>query len=84
MVFSPGMFGLTPEQIAAGKEVGEHLRMQITKYPQEGRLEVRYTLINPEDAKIFDMCTAVDKLAEQLAYGHATMFGMKGEIINVD
>ena len=84
MVMSPGMFGLTPEQIAAGKEVGNHLRMEIRVHHQEGRVEIKYILINPEDAKKFDMANAVDKLAEQLAYGHSMMFGMQGKIIDVD
>ncbi|MDY6916922.1 MAG: hypothetical protein SVP26_03110 [Chloroflexota bacterium] len=56
--------------------------MEITKYPREGKLEVRYVLADPNDS--FDMRKAIDQLADQLAYGHSMMFDMKGKIVTVE
>jgi len=56
--------------------------MEIRKYRREGRVEVRFSLINP--AENYPLSEPVDKLADQLAYGFATMFDMKGKIVDVD
>ena len=81
-MINPAMFGVSPQQMEQAKEVGRHLRMEITKYRKQGRLEVRFILINPnEDYNIGD---PVDKLCDQLAWGFDTMFDIKGKIINVD
>ena len=79
---NPAMFGVSPQQMEQAKEVGRHLKMEIIKSRKQGRLEVRFVLINPnEDYYIGD---PVDKLCDQLAWGFATMFDIKGKIINVD
>ena len=62
--------------------MGQHLRMEITKYRKQGRIEVRFFLINPNDQ--YDVGEPVDKLADQLAYGFNTMFDIKGKIRDVD
>ena len=56
--------------------------MEIRKHKREGRVEVMFTLVNP--AEQYDLSQPVDKLADQLAYGFATMFDMKGKIIEVE
>ncbi len=84
MMFNPGMFGLTPQQMQAAREVGKHLRIEIRKCPGEGRLEIRYIAINPGDTQAVETAAnAVNSLAEQIAYMHDTMFGVKGQIIHV-
>ena len=84
MVFNPGIFGVTPQQMQAAREVGRHLRIEIRKCPREGRLEIRYIPINRDDTQAFETAAnAVNTLAEQIAYMHDMMFGMKGEIIHV-
>jgi len=62
--------------------VGQHLRMEIRKYRKEGRVEVRFFLINP--AENYPLSEPVDQLADQLAYGFSTMFDMRGKIVDVD
>jgi len=64
------------------KEVGQHLRIEIIKHRRQGRLEVRFVPINPADT--VDLGAPVDSLCDQLAWGFATMFDIKGKIINVD
>jgi len=84
MVFNPAMFGVNPEQMQAAREIGRHLRVEIRKCPREGRLEIRYVAINPGDTKALETAAnGIDTLAEQLAYMHDAMFGMKGEIVHV-
>ncbi len=58
------------------------MTMQVKKYRREGRLEVRFRLVDPNDT--YDIGEPVDKLAEQLAWGFGNIFGIKGEILNVE
>ena len=81
-MINPAMFGVSPQQMEQAKEVGRHLKMEITKYRNQGRLEVRFILINPNEN--YDIGDPVDKVCDQLAWGFATMFDIKGKIINVD
>ena len=81
-MFNPAMFGVSQQQMEQAREVGKHLKMEITKYRKQGRGEVRFFLINPGEQ--YSLGEPVDKLADQLAYGFATMFDMKGKIVNVD
>jgi len=81
-MINPAMFGVSPQQMEQAKEVGRHLRMEITKYRKQGRLEVRFILINPSED--YDIADPVDKLCDQLAWGFDTMFDIKGKIINVE
>jgi hypothetical protein len=64
------------------KEVGQHLRIELIKHRRQGRLEVRFVPINP--AENVDLAGPVDSLCDQLAYGFATMFDIKGKIIQED
>jgi len=83
MTFNPGMMGFDPQQMAAAREVGKHLKLEVRKCPREGRLEIRYVAINPEDPQSQSTITnCVETLAMQTAMIHDTMFGMKGKIIH--
>jgi len=64
------------------QEVGQHLKMEVRKYRKQGRLEVRFFLVNPGEQ--YDVGEPVDKLADQLAWGFANMFDIKGKIVDVD
>ena len=81
-MFNPSMFGVSPKQMEDAQEVGRHLGMQIVKHRKEGRLEVRFFLLNPGES--YDLGEPVDKLCDQLAWGFSTMFGVKGKIVNVE
>ncbi|KTB47852.1 hypothetical protein DEALK_06970 [Dehalogenimonas alkenigignens] len=81
-MFNPGMAGISRQQMEQAQEVGRHMGMEITKRRKEGRLEVRFYLLDPNEK--LDLGEPVDKLCEQLAWGFSTMFGIKGKIINVE
>jgi hypothetical protein len=76
------MFGVSPQQMEQARQVGQHLRMEIRKFRKEGRLEVRFFLINPTEQ--YDVGEPVDKLCDQLSWGFANMFDIKGKIVDVD
>jgi len=64
------------------REVGQHLKMEVRKYRKQGKLEIRFFLVNPNDR--YDIGEPVDKLADQLAWAFANMFDIKGKIVDVD
>ena len=85
MNFNPGMMGFDPQQIQAAREIGKHIRLEVRKYPREGRLEIRYVAVNPGDVRSQEtIANCVEGLAMQMAVIHDTMFGMKGKIIQED
>jgi hypothetical protein len=82
-MINPGMFGVNPEQLKAAQEVGRHLKLEVRKCPREGRVEIRYVAIDPNDAQAAQVIgSCVEGMAAQLAHLHDIMFGMKGKIIN--
>ena len=81
-MINPAMFGLNQKQMEAGKEVGKHLKMEVIKHHGEGRLEIKYLLVDPNES--FNVGQAIDQLADQLIWGHYTFFDMKGKVIDVD
>ena len=82
MTFNPGMMGFDPQQMQAAREMGKHLKLEVRKCPREGRLEIRYIAVNPEDPRFQGtIANCVESLAVQMAMIHDTMFGMKGKII---
>ena len=85
MTFNPGMMGFDPQQMQAAREIGKHLRLEISKCPREGRLEIKYIAVNPDDPRVqATIANCVESLAMQTATIHDTIFGMKGKLIQVD
>jgi len=85
MTFNPGMMGFDPQQMQAAREIGKQLRLEVRKCPREGRIEIRYVAVNPEDARSqVTIVNCVEGLAMQMAMIHDTMFGMKGKLIQED
>jgi len=72
---------ISPEQAAAAMEVGQHLKMEITKYKKQGRLEIRFIKIDPNET--YDVGEVVDLLATHFAGGFGQVFGMRGKIIDM-
>ena len=77
-MINPGMFGISPQQMEAAKEVGRHIKMEIRKYRKQGKIEVQFFLVNPELG--YDLGKPVDQLSDQLSWGFANFFDMKGTI----
>jgi len=85
MTFNPGMMGLDPQQMQAAREIGKHVRLEMRKSVKQGRLEIQYIAVNPEDTKAqAAIINCVESFAMQMAAMHDTFFGMKGKITNMD
>ena len=85
MTFNPEMMGFTPEQMQAAREIGKHVRLEMKKSVKQGRLEIQYIAINPEDPKAqAAIANCVESFAMQMANLHDTFFGIKGKITNMD
>ena len=83
MNFNPGMMGLDPQQMAAARELGRLLKLEVRKCPREGQLVIRYIAVNAEEPEAQDaVANCVENFAAQLAMMHDTLFGMKGKIIH--
>ena len=84
-MFNPTMFGATPQQMQKMREMGARLRIEIRKCPREGRLELKYHPINPQDQESVQfMAEIINSWTTQFASIHDSIFGMKGEITHVD
>jgi len=81
-MINPAMFGISPEQMEMAREVGKHLKMQVVRHSREAHLEIKYILVDPNEG--FDPRQAITQLAEQLMSYHDVIFGMEGEVIDVD
>lgn len=81
-MINPGMLGISQQQMEMAREVGRHLKMEIKRYHREGKLEIKYIPLNPDDN--VDLTSIVNQLSEQLMHGHSAFFGMKGTIVDVD
>jgi len=76
------IFGISPEIMEQAKKLGECFTIEIRKHRDEGRVEVRYIPTNP--CSYVDIGAMVDELSNQLAWGHAAAFSMKGTIGDAD
>ena len=85
MTFNPGMMGLDPQQMAAARELGRLLKLEVRKCSKEGRLVIRYIPVNAEEPRAQGaIVNCVENFAVQMAMMHDTLFGMKGKIIHED
>jgi len=81
--FNPAMFGVDPKQMEGAKEMGKMLRLELRKCPREGRLEIKYIPINPQDPRSQEtMVMCIEGFAMQAAMIHDMLLGMKGKIIH--
>jgi hypothetical protein len=84
-MFNPAMFGISPEQMQAAKQVGQLLKVEIRKCPREGRIEIRYVSLHEKDKQSQEAIAGlVNNFSGQMAYLHDTLFAMKGDLIHQD
>ncbi len=77
-MFNPGMFGVSQQQMEQAKEVGKHIKMEVTKYQRSGKVEVQFLLANPNED--YDLSSAVNHFTDNLTWGFANVFDIKGTI----
>ena len=74
--------GVSPELMEKCRELGEYFTIEIRRDRKVGRIEMRYITIKP--CPYVDQATLVEEFSNQIAWGHATAFGMKGLIADAD
>ena len=77
-MINPAMFGISQQQMEQAKEVGQHLRMEVRKYRRQGKVEVQFFLVDTNEN--YDLGNAVDQFTDQLTWGFANVFDIKGKI----
>jgi hypothetical protein len=78
---SENVFEVSPELLKKCEELGEYFTIEINRDLEAGRVEVRYVPVKP--CPYIDTATLTEKFSNQVAWGHATAFGMKGQIADV-
>ena len=76
---NPAMFGVNQQQMEQAKEVGRHIRMEIRKYRRQGKVEVQFIRVDPNDPSV-NLSNTVDQITHQLSWGFANFFDIKGTI----
>lgn len=75
-------FGASPEVMEKAKKLGQYFSVDISRNLHEGTVEVRYTPMNP--CPFIDAGALAEELSNQLAWGHAMAFDMKGTITDME
>lgn len=75
-------FGASPELLEKCKELGQYFTIEIKRDRQKGKMEMKYIPTKP--CPYVDQATLVEEFSNQVAWGHATMFDMKGQITDGD
>jgi len=76
------IFGISPEVMEKVKRMGQYFSIEIRKDRHRGVVEVRYTSTSP--CPFLDVGTWAEELSNQLAWGHAIAFDMKGTITDME
>jgi len=74
--------GISPELLEKCRELGQYFTIEIKRDRQEGKLEVKYIPTKP--CPYIDQATLVEEFSNQVAWGHAMLFDMKGQIADRD
>ncbi len=74
--------GISPELLEKCRELGQYFTIEIKRDRQEGKLEVKYIPTKP--CPYVDQATLVEEFSNQVAWGHAMLFDMKGQIADRD
>ncbi len=70
--------GISPELLEKCRELGQYFTIEIKRDRQKGKLEVKYIPTKP--CPYVDQATLVEEFSNQVAWGHAMLFDMKGQI----
>ena len=74
--------GISPELLAKCRELGQYFTIEIKRDRHKGKLEVKYVPTKP--CPYVDQAALVEEFSNQVAWGHAMLFDMKGQIADGD
>ena len=78
---SQDTMGIAPEVLAKSRELGQYFTIEIRRDRQKGKMEMRYVPTKP--CPFVDEATLVEEFSNQVAWGHAMMFDMKGQMADL-
>ena len=70
--------GISPELLEKCRELGQYFTIEIKRDRQDGKLEMKYIPTKP--CPYLNQCTLVEEFSNQVVWGHAMLFDMKGQI----
>lgn len=70
--------GMDPELLEKCKELGQYFTIEIKRDRQDGKLEMKYVPTRP--CPYVDQSVLVEEFSNQVVWGHAMLFDMKGRI----
>ncbi|MBU2608882.1 MAG: hypothetical protein KKF26_06140 [Chloroflexi bacterium] len=70
--------GISPELLEKCRELGQYFTIEIKRDRQDGKLEMKYVPTKP--CPYVDQATLVEEFSNQVVWGHAMLFDMKGQI----
>ncbi len=74
--------GISPELLEKCRELGQYFTIEIKRDCQEGKIEMKY--VPTKHCPYVDQATLVEEFSNQLAWGHASAFDMKGTITDME
>jgi len=70
--------GISPELLEKCRELGQYFTIEIKRDRQDGMFEMKYIPTKP--CPYLNQATLVEEFSNQVVWGHALLFGMKGQI----
>ena len=70
--------GISPELLEKCRELGQYFTIEIKRDRQDGKLEMKYVPTKP--CPYVNQSTLVEEFSNQVVWGHAMLFDMKGQI----
>ena len=73
--------GITQEQLEKAREIGQHVRVTITKSASQRRLEVEFEPLTEQGHAV--ALSLMDQLVQAMAQQLASFFNIQGKVKNV-
>ena len=70
---------VSPEQMAEAAKIGEHIKMEVIRYPKQGKIEVNIIPVSANDAPYVNQ--VVEGFTQMLIEGFGRFFNIKGKVI---
>ena len=70
--------GISPELLEKCRELGQYFTIEIKRDRQDGMFEMKYIPTKP--CPYLNQAPLVEEFSNQVVWGHALLFDMKGQI----
>jgi len=70
--------GISPELLEKCRELGQYFTIEVKRDRQDGKFEMKYVPTRP--CPYMNQSMLVEEFSNQVVWGHAMLFDMKGQI----